>query len=147
MADDFGVDLEEVYRVIDSAEVLVVRFHLIGKRLLIDFRKKDAIPPFIALVPRAESIEDRFRSIKRLRPGLPFPEKLLSFQWPRSIGLFLESGAWERIVDRLIAIGDDSIRLACGHVVEDLRSEERSEVFGAIRGAEHYQTLWERTKA
>ena len=33
---------------------------------------------------------------------------------------------------------------ACGRVMEELMSIERAEVLGAIRGADHYETLWQR---
>ena len=36
--DDFGLDIEEVTKVIESADVLVVRFAIVDKRLLIDTR-------------------------------------------------------------------------------------------------------------
>ncbi|MEX2081623.1 MAG: hypothetical protein WEC33_08395 [Dehalococcoidia bacterium] len=147
MSDDYGVDLNEVFQVVDAADVLVVRFHIFQKRLLIDFRSKPGVTPHLALVPRAESIEDRFRSIKRMRPEFPFPEKVMSFHWPRSVLVMESSGAWQRIVDRASALGDDQTTELCGRVLEDLLKEERREVMGAIRGAEHYQTLWERQGA
>lgn len=147
MTDDFGVDLDEVYKVIDSAEVLIVRFHLVQKRLLVDFRTKPGVGPLVALVQRADSVEDRFRSIKRMRPEFPFPEKVMSFHWPRSTPVLVVSGAWQRLVDRVSALGDDETTDACGKAMEQLIAEERNEVAGAIRGAEHYQTLWERQRA
>lgn len=146
MSDDFGVDLEEVYRVIDGAEVLVVRFHIIQKRLLIDFRTKEGVEPLVAVVARAESVEDRFRSIKKMRPDLPFPENLMSFNWPRSMPVLLGSGVWQHIVDRLQSIGGHEALELAGKAMEQLLVEERLEVFGAIRGADHYQTLWERQR-
>jgi hypothetical protein len=118
MTDEFGVDLDEVIKVIEAADVLVVRFHLIDKRLLVDFRRNASTGPLVKIVPRAESVEDRFRSIKRLRPEY-----------------------------RVSAIGDDDTTEECGRVMEELVALERKEVFGAIRGADHYQTLWERQRA
>ncbi len=147
MNDDYGVDLDELFKVIDAAEVLIVRFHVIQKRLLIDFRTKGSTPPFIGLVPRAESVEDRFRSIKRLRPEFPFPDKVMSFHWPRSIPVLMASGAWEHLADRLTGLGGHEATEQCGGVMEQLLREERAEVAGAIRGAQHYQTLWERQRA
>ncbi|MEO8540457.1 MAG: hypothetical protein ABI577_12015 [bacterium] len=144
MTEEFGVDLEQVFRAIDSADVLVVRFHLIDKRLLIDFRTSKNTGPMIKVVPRAESIEDRFRSIKRMRPEFPMPERLPSFQWPRSMPVMLTSGVWQRLVDRVSALGDDETTDECGRVMEELIALERKEVVGAIRGADHYQTIWER---
>jgi hypothetical protein len=145
MSDDFGVDLEEVFKVIGDADVLIVRFHMIQKRLLVDFRVKPGLGPMIALVPRAESVEDRFRSIKRMRPELPFPEKVMSFAWPRTTPVLLASGAWQHIVDRMGSLGGHESQDDCARAMEDLLREERAEVVGAIRGAEHYRTLWERT--
>lgn len=147
MSEEFGVDLDEVYRVIDTADVLVVRFHLIDRRLLVDFRVAPGVLPFVAVVPRAESVEDRFRSIKRLRPQLPLPEKVMSFQWPRSMPVLLASGVWQHLVDRVSSLGNDETTESCGRAMEELMAFERREVFGAIRGADHYQTLWERQRA
>lgn len=147
MSDDFGVDLDEVFKVIDAADVLVVRFHLIDKRLLIDFRTRPGVAPLVKIVPRAESVEDRFRSIKRLRPELPLPEKVMSFHWPRSMPVLLTSGVWQRLVDRASSLGDDDTTETCGRTMEELMALERREVFGAIRGADHYQTIWERQRA
>lgn len=144
MSDEFGVDLEEVLRVIDTAEVLVVRFHFIDKRLLIDFRTRPGIEPLVKVVPRAESVEERFRSIKRLRPEFPLPERVLTFHWPRSVPVLLASGAWQHLVDRASALGTDETTDACARALEELMTLERKEVIGAIAGAGHYQTLWER---
>lgn len=147
MSDEFGVDLDEVFKVIDTADVLVVRFHLIDKRLLIDFRTKAGVLPLVKIVPRAESVEDRFRSIKRLRPEFALPEKVMSFHWPRSMPVLLTSGVWQHLVDRVSSLGDDDTTETCGRTMEELMAMERREVFGAIRGADHYQTIWERQRA
>ncbi|MCC7363916.1 MAG: hypothetical protein IT303_06060 [Dehalococcoidia bacterium] len=147
MSDEFGVDLDEVRKVIDAADVLVVRFHLIKDRLLVDFRTREGSGPFMALVPRAESVEERFRSIKKLRPEFPFPEKVMSFAWPRSTPVLLASGIWEHLVTRMTGAGGPEAAELCRVLVEQMIAEERKEVLGAIRGAEHYQTLWERQRA
>ena len=147
MTEEFGVDLDQVFKVIDTADVLIVRFHLVDKRLLVDFRISQKSGPMITVVPRAESLEDRFRSIKRMRPDFPTPEKVMHFPWPRSMGVLLAAGVWQRLVDRISALGTDETTDACGRVMEELMALERKEVVGAIRGADHYQTLWERQGA
>ena len=147
MSDEFGVDLEEVFKVIDSAEVLVVRFHLIDKRLLVDFRTKPGVRPLILVVARAESVDDRFKSIRKLRPEFPYPEKVMTFHWPRTMPIILASGVWQHLVDRISALGDDDTTDECGRVMEELLALERAEVAGAIRGADHYQTMWERQRS
>jgi hypothetical protein len=147
MSDEFGVDLEEVFKVIDAADVLVVRFHIVQQRLLVDFRTKPGIGPMAAMVPRAESVEDRFRSIKRLRPDFGFPEKVMSFSWPRTLPVLVAAGVWEHLVQRMSALGGEEAERACAAVMRELQAEERSEVTGAITGGDHYQTLWERARA
>jgi hypothetical protein len=147
MNDDYGVDLDEVFKVIDAADVLVVRFHIIQKRLLVDFRTKPGVGPLLAMVDRAESVEDRFRSIKRMRPEFGFPEKVMSSAWPRSMPVLVASGAWQRIADRAAAIGGEEAARGAERVLGELEREERREVNDAILGADHYQTLWERQRA
>ncbi len=144
MSEEFGVDLDEVFKVIDSSDVLVVRFHILQKRLLVDFRTKVGVGPFLAVVPRAESVEDRFRSIKRLRPEFGFPERVMSFSWPRTVPVLVASGVWGHLQERLRALGGEEAISACALVFDEMLAEERKEIVGAIIGAEHYQTLWER---
>ncbi len=146
MSEEFGVDLDKVFQAIDTSEVLVVRFHFIEKRLLIDFRTRQGTPPLIQVVNKAESVEDRFRSIKKLRPSLPFPDKVNALPWPRQIGTFVASGVWPHIVERMAALGGGDAQSQCERALRDLMSEEQREIAGAIRGAQHYQTLWERQK-
>ena len=142
--DDYGLDLDEVTRVIDSAEVLVVRFAILDKRLLIDTRTDEHDGPLIAIVPRAQSVEDRFKSLKKLRPRFPLPERIMSFMWPRHIETMKNAGVWEKIESRLVSLGGEPAAQQCQEVYRDLAHQERLEVLSAIRGGEGYQSLWER---
>ena len=74
MSDEYGVDIDEVFKVIDTAEVLIVRFHIIDKRLMV-ISYQDRRGAFIEIVQKAQSVEDHFRSMKKLRPQFAFPEK------------------------------------------------------------------------
>jgi endonuclease V-like protein UPF0215 family len=143
--DDFGLDIEEVTKVIESADVLVVRFAIVDKRLLIDTRTNEQEGPFIAVVPKAGSIEERFKALKRLRPRFSLPEKIMSFMWPRHMETFRNSGLWSHIEQRLVALGGDDLTNRCSEVFEELIREEKLEVLAAIRGGEGYQSLWERS--
>ena len=142
--DEFGMDLDEVMEVIDSAEVLVVRFAILDKRLLVDTRHDDDDGPLVKLVPKASSVEDRFRSLRELRPRFPLPEKIVSFTWPRQVETFRLAGLWSRIVDRLNASGYAGVKEQCAAVFGELVEEEKAEVLTAIRGGPSYQSLWER---
>lgn len=142
MESDFGVDLAEIRRVIDTADVMLVRFALIEKRLLVDIRENDIDGAMIRLVPRASSMEERFRSLKQLRPRFPVPEKLMSFWWPRQIESLAASGVWDHLTRRLSELGDPRVVEESRRVYQELLDEERREVARAIRG-EGYQSLWE----
>ena len=142
--DDYGLDMDEATRVIDSADVLVVRFAILDKRLLIDTRTDDHDGPLIAVVDKAGSVEERFKSLKKLRPRFPLPEKIMSFMWPRHIATFRRSGLSQRITDRLVGIGGEEMTVKAEKAFNDLAGREKREVATAIRGGESYQTLWER---
>ena len=142
--DDYGVDVSEIGRVIDSADVVVVRFAILEERLLIDYRTNDQDGPLIAVVPRAGSVEERFKSLKKLRPRFPLPEKITSFMWPRHFDTFRDCGLCSRIQERLISLGGDDMAASCHEAFEHLHQTERAEVFAAIKGGDGYETIWQR---
>jgi len=144
--DEYGIDLDEVFKVIDAADVLIVRFAIVDKRLLVDARTNASDGPYIAVVPKAGSIEERFRHLKQARPRFPLPDKIMSFLWHRpSMATFRESGIWGRITDRVVLAGGDEAADRCAEVFRELEREERANIVGAIVGSESYQSLWERT--
>lgn len=144
MSEEFGIDLEDVFKVIDQSEVLIVRFSTVGtKRLLIDFRADAENLPFIGLVAPANSVEERIKSVKKLRPSFPYPEKFMSFQWPRSIPVLEVSGVWDQVRDRMVAIGGESVFGMSTEVYNELVFEERQQIVGAIRGSDEWQTIWQ----
>ena len=125
--DDYGVDLDEIGKVIERADVLVVRFQVVQRRILVDFRTSAEAGPLVRAVAPAASAEERFRSLKALRPSLPLPERIMSFLWPRSVGAMADAGV-------------DELDTAFG----ELLAEEHATLVAAIRGGEGFQTLWER---
>jgi hypothetical protein len=137
--DDLGVDLSEILNVVNTAEVFVVMFHLFERRLLVDTRTSEQDQPLIRVVDRVRSSDERFRELMRLRPRLAAPEKIIAFQWPRTVRTMVESGVWQAITDRLTSLGSpDSAVLA---VLHELQWEERREEIKAVRGEEPYRTL------
>lgn len=143
--DDYGLDLDEVARVIAEAEVLVIRFAILDKRLLMDARTSETEGPLIAIVPKASSVEERFKALKKMRPRLPLPDRIMSFMWPRQMETFRASGLWEKIEARMVSLGGEQTLAACKAVFDELEKEEKAEVMAAIRGGETYQSLWERS--
>jgi hypothetical protein len=142
--DDFGMNLDEVKGVIDTAEVLVIRFAILEKRLLMDARHNEKEAPLLQLVSKASSVEERFRSLKQLRPDFTLPDKIMSFTWPRHVETFRVAGLWQRILDRLAASGHAGLEEQAEAVFQELVREETTEILTAIRGGDNYQSLWQR---
>ena len=144
LSTEFGIDLEEVRGVIDAAEVLVVRFSITDRRLLVDTRTNDADGPLIRVVPPVTSGEERFKALRALRPGFPPPERILTFQWPRHARSLVESGLWEHLARRVVATGWPGLSGDCDAAIDELLQAERQAEVAAIRGGEGFKTLWER---
>ena len=137
--DDLGVDLTEVLQVVNTSEVFVVMFQLFERRLLVDTRTQAGEQPMIRVVDRVRSSEERFRELLRLRPRFGSPERIVAFQWPRSVRTLIESGVWEAIEERLKSLGAPENALMT--VRSELQWEERNEELKAVRGDEPYRTL------
>lgn len=144
--DDFGVNLDEIAGVIDRAEVLVVRFQVVEKRLLTDFRTSSSEGPLVKVVAPAGSIDERFRTLRVLRPRFSPPERISSFPWPRGLASFERSGVLGVIRTRVIEVGTESDGEMMREAYEELLEEEQATVRAAIRGGEGFQTLWERRR-
>ena len=71
------MDLQEVFKQIDSAEVICFHFPYLRKTLIVDPRADVEDPPLVKLVAMAKSAEERLRSLKTLRPRFPKPEKVV----------------------------------------------------------------------
>jgi hypothetical protein len=139
MDDDLGVDLPEILEVVNTSEVFLVMFQLFERRLLVDSRTNATEQPLIRMVNRVRGSEERFRDLLRMRPRLPAPERIVAFQWPRSVRTLVEAGVWAAIETRLRDLGvADSTLLA---VLSELQWEERQEEIKAVRGEEPYRTM------
>ncbi len=144
--EDYGLDIDEVRHVIATADVMIVRFAILEKRLLMDTRCNDTEGPLLRLVNRAGSAEERFRHLKQIRPRFQLPDRIMSFMWPRQIQTFEVSGLWQSIVDRVTNTGFPGMHEQCEKVFLELLGEEKKEILAAIRGDEGYQSLWERPR-
>jgi hypothetical protein len=139
---DFGIDVSEVLEVIRTAEVFVVWFPTFDRRLLVDTRVSGSDVPLIRVVDRVRNAEERFRELRRLRPRYPPPERIVAFQWPRSVDVMVNAGVWNSIEARATSLG--AAASTCEAVLAELQVEERLEQQRAIRGEEPlYRTLWE----
>jgi hypothetical protein len=145
MDNDFAIDIDAIFEVIDKADVITIRFLILPQRLLIDARCSESEGPLIKPVPRAASLEERFKSIKQLRPRFRLPEKVTAIWWPKHVRQLVTCGIWDRIVRRLTSAGFPQAAEQCQEVLEELMRQEQQEILNAIAG-EGYQCLWEKTR-
>ncbi len=140
---DFYIDMKEVKELIETSDVILIRFATVDKRLLIDNRSNNSVGPKIVAVSRASSVEARFRELKTLRPQFPLPEHIMSFYWPKSVGSMRSMGVIDIITDRLNGTGYQEEAGRCLEVLSDLEKLERNQLISAITG-EGYNTIWQR---
>ena len=145
MDSDFVVDIEEVKKDIEKAECIVLYFPMLEKTLVLDTRFDAAEGPLIRVMPRADSVEERFQSLRRLRPRFPTPETFTLVPWPKYVASLKRLGVWEKIVERIQASGSVAAMKACDHAFEELLRLESQEMGNAISG-QHYKSLWESKK-
>ena len=141
MNGDFMGNSEDVLRNIETAEVLSILLPLLGRSLLVDTRCDAREGPMIRVVPMAGSVEERLRSLQRMRPHLPHPERLTVIPWPKRVLSLQTLGIWERIVERLVASGYPGMEKASREVFSQLVHLEREEIGKAITG-QGYHTIW-----
>ncbi|MEE8370068.1 MAG: hypothetical protein V3S00_04785 [Dehalococcoidia bacterium] len=143
MDTDYAIDLEAIFKVISEAEVIVFRFVTVPQRLLFDTRHTEMDGPLLKSIPRATSLEDRFRALKRLRPRFKIPDRITAVWWPKYAGSLKGTGVLERIQRRMAQEGYPQLAEAVEEVLRDLCRQEQAEAQRAITGA-GYHTLWER---
>ncbi len=141
MDTEYHLDYDAILKTVRKADVIAFRFVTVPMRLLIDNRFSDADPPMLKLVPPAGSAEERFKSLKVLRPRFRLPQKISAIWWPRYMNGLVESAIWDAITDRIVENGFPETALECDDVLNELRRMERAEMVDAI-GGEGYRTLW-----
>jgi hypothetical protein len=143
MYEDFRSELREVFLGIESAEVISLTFPLIRKSLIMDTRFSLEDEPMVRILPMTGSIEERYRSIRRLRPHLPKPDNLAVIPWTRHMDSLVDFGIWGKLVERIIDSGHKRAVKALQTALDELRQLERMEMVAVIRG-DTYHTLWAR---
>jgi hypothetical protein len=139
--NEYYLDRDAILRTVRDSEVVAFRFVTVPMRLLVDFRCTDADPPMMKLVQPAASAEERFKSLKQLRPRFKLPKKISAIWWPRYIRTLRETGVWDAIVHRIAGSGFPEMTDSCEALFEELARMERLEIVNAING-EGYRTLW-----
>jgi hypothetical protein len=139
---DFQLDLTEMANSLDTADVVALYFPLLRKTLIIDSRSSAVDAPMVKIVEMVATPEERFRSLRRMRPRFPRPESLTLIPWPKYVQSLVSLGMWEHVVARFVNLGfPDTVR-ECEACLEELTALEKQEITRALSG-ENYKSLWE----
>lgn len=143
MDSDYTLDLDEVRRHLRDTQVIGVFFPFLRRTLLLDTRTSSVDGPAVMLTPMVRNMDERVRSLQKLRPRFPKPESMALIAWPRMVGAIARLGVWALIEDRMVELGGEPLRSRCREALDDLLRVENKQVRNAITG-DGYQTLWER---
>lgn len=142
MDNDYNIDMGEIAQTIQSHDVVVMRFVTVGQRLLLDFRSSDIDGPAIRLVEPVKSVQERYASLRKLRPRFRDPEKIVMVYWPRFVRSLGETDAWREVNARLVEAGHpESVREAEQALAEIVQAEETHQR-DAVLGGDGFKTLW-----
>ncbi len=145
MDRDFSLDLSEVMKSIENAEVMSIFFLRLRKSLIIDTRFTLEDKPMIKVVPMASSLEDRLRSLRKMRPNLPRPGDITLIPWFGYVDSLIDLGVWDRIMQRFVDSAQKDVVKECSNILKELRMLEQDEMAAVIKG-EGYQTIWSSLK-
>ena len=143
MDNDFRIDLAEVARSIESAEVVTLFFPILRKTLLIDTRYDVEDDPMVRVVPMVSGPEERVQTIKRMRPNFPKPERIAFIPWPKYTTSLVRLGVYDTLKDRLGQCGREKPIRDLQTSLSSLREMKKAELADALTG-KGYRALWQR---
>ncbi len=143
MDNEFFIDLAAICGALDEVEIVLIRFELLDQRLLFDLRCRGPVGPLVSLVERVSSMEERIRTLMRLRPGFPTPERIKILRWPRYVATLASLGLWQRLEERCARSGHPESLDQCRRLFRQLQSEECRLIQAAVLG-EGFRTIWAR---
>lgn len=142
MDNDFRIDLSEISRSLDGAEVVTVFFPMLRKTLLLDLRYDVEDDPVIRVMPMVSGPEERLQTIRKLRPNFPKPERIAFIPWPKYASSLVRLGVYDMLKERLEKIGRQTPLNHLRQSIKALEEMERNEIAAVIKG-KGYRTLWQ----
>lgn len=139
--DDFAVDLQELFDDIDHAEVVSISFPSFAKSAVFDMRSNESEGPMLRIMPIASSPRERIRIVHRLRRSFPRTDCLAVIPWRGYVDTLVQTGVWDKLVDRLARSGRGDAADACDAMLKRLRHFEQVEMIAAVSG-DSYHTIW-----
>jgi hypothetical protein len=138
--DYFRVDMAEVLKSVERADVLTIYFPILRKTLLVDGRSNENDGPMVKLVPMVATPDERVRELKRMRPRFPRPDSITFIPWPKYVDSLERLGVLDKLLGRFE--GSDAVVKECETAFHELQTLERQELRNAITG-DNYETLWD----
>ena len=142
MERDYEVDLSELKRSVSTVEMLTIYFPMIRKTLIVDNRFSGVDSPMVRVVPMVQNVEERIRTLQRLRPRFPRPESLTVVPWVRRIGSLQRLGVIDHLQRHFVDNGWPDTARACRQAYLDLERLEREHIRNAVLGASNFETIW-----
>lgn len=136
------VDLEELRKVVENADVFAIGFRTFPERLIIDARSTDSEGTMVRVVEPVATVEERFFWLGKERPSFGVPERFTFFVWPHSLRYFEESGLGQIIRER-ISPADPEAGSRVAESMHRLFALEHQSTIDAVTG-KNYHTIWQR---
>src|SRR3989304_7206784 len=102
-----------------------------------DPRSNDVDGPMIGVVPMAASPEERFKSLRQLRPRFPRADSITIVPWTKYVASLQRLGVWDHVVRRFAEAGDPGLVRQCQACFEELAAAGRGGGGGGRRGGDH----------
>jgi hypothetical protein len=133
------VDLEELRKVVENADVFAIGFRTFPQRLIIDARSMDNEGTMVRVVEPVATVEERFFWLGKERPSFGVPERFTFFVWPHSLRYFEESGLGQIIRERVHSEAGNQVTES----MHRLFALEHQSTVDAVTG-KNYHTIWQR---
>jgi hypothetical protein len=139
--DEFDQKMLEALR---SAEVISVFFVRVGRSMILDARREVGVAPAIILDDIVSTPQARLQSFRRLRPGLPLPERLTLAPWTSAVREFRDRGMLDVLLERCTSEGGYELKASASETYRELEILERRYLRDLVRGV-GMQTIWQRS--
>src|SRR4051794_1707579 len=135
---------ERMLEAIRTSEVMSVFFIRVGQSLIADLRRGEETGPAVMIDDIVSTPQDRLQSFRRLRPGLPLPERLTLAPWPGAVRDFRERGLLEALLERCRLEGGEELAAAADTGFKRLAFLEQKYLRDLVKGV-GMTTIWQRS--
>lgn len=135
---------ERMMDAMKTAEVISFFFVRVGKSLIVDYRCDVGVLPAVILDDIVSSPRARLQSFRRLRSGLPLPERLTLAPWGSAVREFREQGLLDGLLARCEDEGGPTLRSAATSSFHQLEKLEQKYLRDLVRGV-GMETIWQRS--